>query len=147
MHTIHRLLVGIALLLWLALPVVSSEGGENAGGTGVWILPRAVPLAANPTSGPPREVHVCSNLSQDLMMMVSVECGNVVATLVDEVSGISTALSVSGSAVRCPGHLLQMLVTSGVRKAHIVISDSSQTGYVIQLLMSSVDASVSMRVF
>ena len=147
MHTIHRLLVGIALLLWLALPVVSSEGGENAGGTGVWILPRAVQLVANPTSGPPRDNHLCSNLAQDLLMVVSTDCGAVVATMVDEVSGVSTALSVSGTAVRCPGHLLQALVSSGVRKAHIVISDSTQTGYVIQLVMSSADAGVSMRVY
>jgi hypothetical protein len=147
MHTIHRLLAGIALLLWLALPVVSSDGGENAGGTGVWILPRAVQLVANPTSGPPRESHLCNNLSQDLVMVASNECGNVVATLVDEVSGVSTALSVSGTVVRCPGHLLQTLVSTGVRKAHIVISDSSQTGYVIQLVMNTVDAGVSLLVY
>jgi hypothetical protein len=133
MNALNRLLLAVALLVWVALPGISGDGGENAGGTGVWILPRATPLAAVVPSAPPRADKLVSNLNQDLVMQVSAECGNVVGTFVDDIAAVPTALPVVGSLVRVPASLLQALVASGGTSAHVVVTDGNHVGYVIEL--------------
>lgn len=145
MHTIHRVLVSVALLVWLAIPAIGNGGGggENAGGTGVWILPRAMPLAAGALV---RDSRVISNLSQDQVLGVSAECGAVVATFVDEMTSVATALPVSGSFVRIPRALMQAMVATNCPKANIVVADQSQVGYLLELVLVPASGSIAISV-
>lgn len=148
MHTLRRILVGIALLVWLAIPAAGhGGGGENAGGTGVWILPRAVPLCAAASATPVRESKLISDLGQDLMMSVSGECGIAVATFVDDITGVVTALPVSGALVRLPASLLQAMVASSCPQANIVVSDCNHVGYLIELRLAPGSQTISICVY
>ena len=78
MTPLSRILLALALAVWVAVPGVGSDGGENAGGTGVWILPRAASICA--FSGPPREMRtIPAPLAADCTMQMSVEIGSAVA--------------------------------------------------------------------
>jgi hypothetical protein len=147
MHTLNRFLVGIALLVWLAIPAIGNGGGgENAGGTGVWILPRAMPLCAGVGTAEIRETKLVTSLIQDLVMSVSAECGAAAATFVDEMSAVPTALPVSGSLVCIPRNLLQAMVTAGSPRATIVVADANQIGYVIELTLVPATGAISITV-
>lgn len=133
MKSILRLLAALALAVWVAVPTFGNDGGDNAGGTGIWILPRASFLATGSTEAGPRASKVLSSFSQDIVMQVSNECGTCVATFADELSGQQVSLQAYGGLVRVPASLLQALVGSSCSKAHIVIADASQLGYVLSI--------------
>lgn len=135
MTSLSRILLALALAVWVALPGVGRDGAQNAGGTGVWILPRAVYLSSNSSiSSAPRATKVLqAPLTADVSMMMSVEVGNAVATFVDQVSAVPVALPVNGSNVRIPASLLQALSQSSNPSASILITDAAQIGYVIRV--------------
>ena len=82
MMSLLRPLVAIALAVWLALPLVGNEGGDNASGTGIWILPRATFLASGMSQAAPRATKELLAIGQDVVMEVSSECGACSATFV-----------------------------------------------------------------
>lgn len=133
MKSLLRPLVAIALAVWLALPLFGSDGGDNAGGTGIWILPRATFLASGMSMATPRATKDLLSLGQDVVMEVSSECGACSATFFDEVSGQPVALQASGGLVRLPAALLQALAGAAGTKAHIVITDANQLGYLLTI--------------
>lgn len=133
MKSLLRPLVAIALAVWLALPLFGSEGGNNAGGTGIWILPRATFLASGMSQSAPRATKDLLANGQDVVMEVSSECGACSATFVDELSGQPVALQANGGLVRLPASLLQSLAGAAGTKAHIVITDANQLGYLLTI--------------
>jgi hypothetical protein len=66
MNTLLRFVLALALGVWLAMPSLGSEGGENAGGTGVWILPRATFMASGEVVEPAGEA--LDRAAQDLLL-------------------------------------------------------------------------------
>jgi hypothetical protein len=136
MKTALHFLLTLWLGLWLALPSPGGEGGENAGGTGVWILPRATFLPATPQPEV-RASFVAMDLSKNVRMRVSSEVGTVVATYVDDVIGQPCALPVVGDVVGFPAALLQSLASSPTSSGSIVIADAEQRGYVIHVRWNS----------
>jgi hypothetical protein len=143
MKNILRLLLAVAVSVWLALPSSSSDGGENAGGTGVWVLPRASFLAG--CGSMPRESKVLLGTTQDLVVEVSIEVGSFVATFLDEVTGLPVSLQSYGPRVRIPAALLQAVVASN-HKAHIVISDANQFGYMLHIEVHPSTGAISVQV-
>lgn len=135
MMSLLRLLLALVTATIIALPIISSDGGENGGGTGIWILPRARFLCAGPAPAPLDSKNLAT-LSVDLVMQVSAECGACVATLIDEVSGVPVSLPAVGSRIRLSAALLQV-VASGGGRASIVILDSSGLGYSLKVTTSS----------
>lgn len=133
MKSLLRPLVALALAVWLAIPLVGNDGGDNAGGTGIWILPRATFLASGMGTGAPRATRELLANSQDVLMEVSSDCGACTATFVDEISGQPITLSASGGLVRLPYTVLQSLAGGVGPKAHVVIADSNQLGYVVAI--------------
>jgi hypothetical protein len=133
MKSLLRPLVALAVAVWLALPLVGNEGGNNAGGTGIWILPRATFLASGMSQSTPRATKDLLANGQDVVMEVSSECGECSATFVDELSGQPVALQTSGGLVRLPAALLQSLACAAGTKAHIVITDANQLGYLLTI--------------
>jgi hypothetical protein len=133
MKSLLRPLVALAVAVWLALPLVGNEGGNNAGGTGIWILPRATFLASGMSQSTPRATKDLLANGQDVVMEVSTECGACSATFVDELSGQPVALQASGGLVRLPASLLQSLAGAAGTKAHIVITDANQLGYLLTI--------------
>lgn len=131
MMSLLRPLVAIALAVWLALPLVGNEGGDNASGTGIWILPRATFLASGMSQAAPRATKELLAIGQDVVMEVSSECGACSATFVDELSGQPVSLQAGGGLVRVPAALLQSLAGAAGTKAHIVITDANQLGYML----------------
>lgn len=135
-----RTLLAFVLAVLVALPIVGSDGGENGGGTGIWILPRATCLASGHGTTPVDQKSVPS-LSADLVMQVSSECGACTATLVDDVTGLPVALPVVGSRIRVPASLLQALA-AGSTKASIVVLDDAGMGYAMTLAVSPMAGAV-----
>ncbi len=129
-----RFLLALAIAALLAMPIVSGDGGENGGGTGIWILPRATFLAGGCSSTPVDQKAVPS-LAADLVMQVSTECGSCTASLVDDVSGVPVSLTVVGNRVRLPASLLQALGASAA-KASLVILDAQGYGYSMSVSVS-----------
>lgn len=121
----------------LALPGIGDEGGEGAGGTGVWILPRPTYLAPGCPGTTPPSIAAVPPLALpsagSVTMTIAPESGPSSAVLVDNVSGTSLPLPVSGREVTLARTVLQGLVSSGTDVAHIVVTDSQQLGYVIQI--------------
>lgn len=129
-------LLSLLLAGLLALPVVGGEGGESAGGTGVWILPRCTYLASGSISGPVRESRSISSTPASMAMTVSNEIGSFTATLVDSLGGSPIALPTNGNTIVLSEELLRALREAGA-SAQIVVSDSQLQGYVIQLTFDS----------
>jgi hypothetical protein len=147
MKSLSRILLALALAVWVALPGVGSDGGENAGGTGVWILPRACWLNSGLGMGAPRDSRVLqAPLTADCAMMMSVEVGNAVATFVDTLSGVPVSLPVSGSLVRLPVSLLHALSQSPQPTANVLITDAAQVGYVIHISIDPQTGNATIRV-
>jgi hypothetical protein len=142
----RRLLVALALALWLALPGVGNDGGES--GSGVWVLPRATFLTSSSFSGalPVRDEKVVTTLTQDVVMRVSEEMGAPVATFLDSVVATPVALPVIGDRVRLPANLLQALATSPNPTADILVVDAAQMGYVIRVIVDAANSKVVLRV-
>lgn len=138
MNTTLRILAAALLALWLAIPGISGEGdgGENAGGTGVWILPRSEFLSSS--SGlqgrQPRSSPIAiPNLLLDVKLRVSSDTGQSSGTLFDGTSNTPTDLPVFGPTVVLPASLLQGLFAARVPTCDIVIVDASRRGYLMTL--------------
>lgn len=132
MKLLQRVLVAIALAIWMALPSFGDDGGDNAGGTGIWILPRAGYLAGDLFGGASRSQRLPSP-GQDLLVAVASNCGACSATFLDGLSGQPVSLQSFGGLVRIPSALLQALPQGSGIKAHLVISDATQLGYVMRV--------------
>ena len=91
---LHCLLALLAALA-VALPSPGSEGGENAGGTGVWILPFCSQINTEsqeePSSLQARLTIPVADLNRDIRMQLSSQMGQSVATCVDELTGCPTS--------------------------------------------------------
>lgn len=135
MTSLIRVLAAIAFAICLALPGVGSDGGENGGGTGVWVLPRATCLTP-PIGAAPRDQKTVP-IQADLQMQMSAEVGVACATFIDDTSGVPMALSVTGSLVTIPATLMQSLAGLSSPSGTIVIADAMQVGYVIQIVVHS----------
>lgn len=127
---LRNLLVLLAAVC-LAMPTTCDEGGENNGGTGVWILPACANITAPRAAS--RGSWAVSGTAVDVKMVVAAEMGAPSATLVDDVSGVPIALATSGRTVTIPKILLQALHQSSVRSASVIITDTAQRGYVMRL--------------
>ncbi|HEB52576.1 MAG TPA: hypothetical protein ENI87_04890 [bacterium] len=135
MNATLRNIFALLVALCLAVPANGDPGGENAGGTGVWILPTCAQVIA-PTFDPtqqPRTVKAGIAASADLNMKISSGMGVPTATFVDDLTGLPIPLPVSGRMVTLPAHLMQSLVASPDPNATIVIVDANQVGYVIRV--------------
>ncbi len=139
----YRSLLSILFAMLVVLPGIGRAGGDNAGGTGVWILPRASTLSPAmvsvatdphaPISIEPREVRLLDNLQNNLALVASDDMGTPVATLVDGVSGAPIALPVEGRTATLTATMLQQLVGSGVTTATIILLDAQHRGYLVRL--------------
>jgi len=128
----------------LALPGIGSDGGEGAGGTGVWILPipkvvGPCPLASAPSS-PTQTMTVSATSSFTLKTATSL--GSCTAVLIDEMSGVPMPLPVAGRNVTLEKETLQGLLCSGASSAHVVISDANQLYYVFKITVNAAESSL-----
>jgi hypothetical protein len=142
----------LALALALRLLGGEGEGGENAGGTGVWILPRSERITSgSPALDPnsPQRVSplVFPALDHDVGLRVSPECGEVVATLFAEPLGEPVALQVQGNLVVISASLLHNLVNAGVEESIVVILDANGNGYRLRLLLDLATSSGRVLVY
>lgn len=140
-----RFVPALLVAALLTLPGISSEGGENAGGTGVWILPRPAFVCAGagdvaPTS-PPLAI---STLTNEVRLVTSTELGSMSATLVDSISGSPLPLPITGRDVVLSRAVLQGLAASGTTEAHIVVADAQQLGYVFKLSIDTAGGSATL---
>lgn len=132
MQVLSRILLSILIAIAIAMPGIGGEGGENAGGTGVWILPRSSCLSsvvAPISSGAP--TRLLSDFAHDFVLRAGDDCGLVVATATNPATATSFPLVVSGRDVILTTHLFDMLRASGVSNLTIVIADAQNMGYVI----------------
>ena len=126
-----RNLLVLLVAVCLAIPTICDEGGENNGGTGVWILPACANVTAPRAT--PRGSWTFSGAGSDVQLVVAAEMGAPSAMLVDDVSGVPVALAASGRTVTIPKSLLQALHQSSIRAASVIIMDTAQCGYVLRL--------------
>jgi hypothetical protein len=136
----RRFLACWLLALALALRLLGGEGGENAGGTGVWILPRSERIASgSPAIDPSTQQRVSpllfSALDRDVSLRLSPECGEVVATLFAEPFGEPVALQAQGNLVLMPASLFRSLASVGVAESIVVILDAQGNGYRLRLVL------------
>lgn len=133
-HHLRNVLALIAMV-WLAIPAPGNGGGENNGGTGVWILPACANMSA--TSQDPnaatRADMMAPNTASHIKLKVDGAMGASAATFTDNLSGTVVGMQVSGRVVTIPKQLLQSLEQSPVRKATVIITDASQCGYIIRV--------------
>jgi hypothetical protein len=151
MHALIRSLVAALLALWLAMPSVGGEGGENGGGTGVWVLPSSSYLSGDPLAtvmvGAPRATQSFPTLSQSVTLRGSSECGQIVATMIDPVSCVPMALPVIGRTATVPATVLQGLRAAGIQNAQIVMIDAAQQGYVIHVFLDLAIGTVTFSLY
>jgi len=143
-----RVLLATVLVAWIAQPTLGG-GGENAGGSGVWILPRAQALACSsgtPLSAP-RSQFTVVGLASDLRLQVSNEMGMAVASLVEDLSGTPVPLSVSGLIVEVPSAMLVAIGAQPTTEAMVLISDANQLGYVLALEVDAANDQVVVKVW
>lgn len=139
MNLLTRCLLALVLAIGLALPVVGGEGGENGGGTGIWILPRASFLSTSTMA--PRDSRTVG-LAADVVLRVSNEVGLCAATSVDSLTGLSVALPVSGNDVTIPAALLQSIASLPNKTSNVVIADASQVGYLLRITVTPAGAAL-----
>lgn len=140
-----RNILALMAAVWLAIPTPGNGGGENNGGSGVWILPACAGLTVGQSSAP-RAEHVVANTSADIKVQVDNNMGTAAATFTDDLSGTTTGMQVTGRIVTVPKQLLQALQQSPVLSGTLLITDASQTGYFIRLTIQS-DGKVRLQVF
>lgn len=141
-----RVLVVLLAALWLAAPSVGGEGGDNAGGTGVWVLPEASGLGGPGSSGPncSREI---SNLEKDLKLTVANNVGSFVATVCEVGSGVVMPLATSGRDVLLPAATMVAFRNANVAEVEIVIADESLVGYRIRLTIEQNGESGTLTIY
>ena len=135
MHHLLRNALALIAVIWLVTPVPGDEGGENNGGTGVWILPACANITAtstDPAAGA-RAVMVAPSTAADIRLRVDDNLGAAVATFTDDLSGSTVGLQVSGRVVTLSKQLLQALQQSPLQKGTLLIVDAAQRGYVIRV--------------
>lgn len=149
MNPIRRILVAVLLAAWVVAPTIGSEGGENAGGTGVWVLPSSTPLCCGTgaTFGTPRLVIDLTSLDKNVNLVLSSQMGAAAATLVDQLSGAAVGLTVIGNRLVISAAMLHSLANSGVTQADIVVSDANHLGYRIRLLINAAAGTAQLLVF
>jgi hypothetical protein len=130
MTNLIRCLLALALAIGLVLPVVGGEGGENGGGTGVWILPRANFLSTSMSV--PRDTRTIP-VNVDAILQVSNEVGVCSATSLDGLTGLPVSLPVVGNQVVVTAALLQSIGSLPSKCANVVIADASQVGYLVRI--------------
>ncbi|MBX3463388.1 MAG: hypothetical protein KF830_09465 [Planctomycetes bacterium] len=148
MKALLRFLLFALVAAWFALPSMGTDGGEGAGGTGVWILPRPTFLASASGCGGSGAVRGSTSIPADapLTLKACDELGLFTATLVDPLSGASTLLPCNGFQVALSSDLLRTLrETCG--SAHVVIADGTQLGYLIQITFDSASGAGVVKVF
>ena len=149
MNVTTRLVSALLVAAMLALPGVGSDGGENAGGTGVWILPRASFLSAAPVGQVPLPVPTSdfvSPVSVDLALTTASEMGSFTATLIDQISGAPLLLPTNGRNVILTRGTLQGLLAAGTTVAHVLIADANQLGYVVGLSIDPATGAVKLAI-
>src|SRR5688572_16142153 len=146
MKAIYRLTLLFALATWFALGI-SSQGGASAGGTGVWILPRAVFLPDYEPGVAARGTNSMATLGSNLTLTAASDVGQITATIIDPVSGVVVGLPVSGRDVTLSGSLLKSLRDAGCPSVDVVISDSTHLGYVISITFDAATDGASLRAF
>lgn len=140
-----RSLPALVVAALLALPGVGSEGGEGAGGTGVWILPGPKFVGTAPLTAPVTAAAPTSQWVGDIKLAAAPGMDGVTAMLIDEVSGESMALPVCGREVVLDRSVLAGLIAAGVNTAHIVIVDANQLGYVFKVAVDAANASATLQ--
>jgi hypothetical protein len=136
-----RVLLAALLALVVVLPAWGGEGegGENAGGTGVWILPRSTVLTSSSAQiGPGTQPRVppltLTSFASSAKLQVSNECSSVVATLFAG-TAMPMDLPVLGQTVTLPASVVQGLAETSVTQATLVLVDASGKGYVLRLVI------------
>jgi hypothetical protein len=148
MTSMLRVLLVTALVAWIAQPTIGG-GGENAGGSGVWILPRAGALACSSgmPQGSPRAEFTVVGLTSALRLQVSNNMGIAVASLVEDLSGTPMPLPVSGYIVEVPSAMLIAVGALPTPHARVLISDANQLGYVLKLEVDAPNDQVVVKVW
>lgn len=137
-------LPAFAIAALLALPGLSTDGGGNASGTGVWILPRPT-YVSSVTSGivgggsaTPVACFAIASLGSDVRLVTSSDLSSFTASMIDPVSGVAIPLVVSGREVVLSKDHLQGLAAAGALTADVVVADSGQLGYVLRVQIDAV---------
>ncbi|MCA8974427.1 MAG: hypothetical protein KDC98_06880 [Planctomycetes bacterium] len=144
MKLLVRCFAASLLALCFAMPGVGGEGGENAGGTGVWILPRSQQLGcSSPAMG---QSFSAEDFENDLTLVVSEECGHVIATATEPSNGEAIALPVSGREVTIRRSILQAYSAASVPVVQVLIADQAQQGYLITLAIDSANRTCTLTV-
>ncbi|MCA8948872.1 MAG: hypothetical protein KDE27_05175 [Planctomycetes bacterium] len=140
-----RLVVVLLAAVWLAAPSLGGEGGENAGGTGVWVLPGGSSLGGNGQSGNlSREI---PNLTKDFKLTVASNVGAFVATACEAGSGVIVPLASSGRDVLLPAAMLRGFRDENVAHVDIVIADSEMVGYRIRLSIPAAGETATLTIY
>jgi hypothetical protein len=147
MKALHRLVLLVALATWMALPGVGSDGGDNGGGGGVWILPRPQYLCSGTPADAPHGSASLTNLNNGMTLSADSTMGQPCATVIDPVSGVVVSLQTNGRDVTLPGNLLKNLRDSGCASVNIVIADSTQLGYVITVTFDAATGGASLKTY
>jgi hypothetical protein len=135
-----------ALLIAFALPGIGNDGGENGGGSGVWVLPRACFLTSQTGSSAPL-AFATRPMNQDLVMTMSAEVGVASGTFLEALSSVPVAVPVVGSTVRVPASLLQALALLQLPQATVVVSDAAQFGYVLKITVNPSTGTVLIQAY
>lgn len=153
MTPLLRVLIAALLALGVVLPVFGGEGdgGENAGGTGLWILPRSTTLTSSsaqvgPGSQPRVPAMALGSFGSDAKLRVSNECGAVVATLFAG-QAVPMDLPVLGQVVTMPAAVMQQLAAAQVTDATLVVVDAGSKGYVMRLLLDLAAGTAQLLVY
>ncbi len=145
---LHCLLALLATVI-VALPSPGSEGGENAGGTGVWILPFCSQINSGQEQGPASTARLTipvTDFNRDVRLEISSQMGQAVATCVDEMTGYPTGLVVSGRTVIVPSQLMRSLSLARVN-ATILVMDASSCGYCIAVQVDHATGAINLLVY
>lgn len=142
-----RLVLPLAVATGLALPGIGGDGGDNGGGTGVWILPRACYLASDVVdpASTARLARTAASCNGGITLTADSHLGALTATLVDSVSGAPVALPVNGREIVLSGGLLTELKEAGV-EAQVVVTDSQHLGYVMSVAFAD-NGSCTIKVY
>lgn len=150
MKTLSRLSLLIAFAVWLALPTVGNDGGDNAGGTGVWILPRSTFLASgspliDPSTAARESIGVAAALAP-VTLTASSEMGAMTATLLEPTTGTPMALPTNGRNITLSADVLRGIREAGTT-AKVVVLDGLLQGYVLEVSFTSATSAGEIRIY
>ena len=149
MKALLHCLLALLVTVIVALPSPGSEGGENAGGTGVWILPFCSQINSGSeehSNSTARLTIPVADLNRDISLQLSSQMGQSVATCVDELTGHPTGLVVAGRIVTVPSQLMRSLSQARVN-ATIMVVDASNCGYCIAVQVDHSTGVVNLLVY